>query len=127
MEPYSYHNPQSELFGYSPNDVLYMAISPEDCAAISKMKCTRDPQDPTVGAKDNTNGGTGTTTNNAEVCMLQDICRNQALMQANLQPRVTDGRLVDSKNLYVQQMVHTVNLFLGSLGLAVYLYGQIRA
>lgn len=104
MQAFKYYDAENELYGYSPNDVLYVN-------AIEACKTSVPPCDP------NSN-----TEENQKNCLAQELCVNQAMIQSSMQSRASNGRYIDSKNMYVSQIVHCVNLVIGCIGLGVLIY-----
>lgn len=103
MEPYKYYNPENEIFGYSPNEIIYVD-APSNCNEL-------EPCDPN-----------SYTNENKKACLAQEICTNQRSIENVMKPRATNGRYVDSKNIYLYQIVHMANLITGCLILALFIY-----
>jgi hypothetical protein len=99
-----YYDPQNEIFGYSPNDVLYVDVPSMQCEQLAP--CLPSQYTP----------------ENKKACLAQEICRNQQAISSTMRTRASNGRYIDSKNIYISQLIHMTNLLAGCILLVVVIY-----
>ena len=107
MEVFKYYHPQIEVYGYNPNDVLY--VDPDIvCKKVVGVNC------------EDLSNLTETQIHDCE------LCKNQTLLKEATLPRAENGRRIDTSNLYIRQIVHMSNLVVGCMVLGVFIYNIVK-
>jgi hypothetical protein len=114
MEIYPYYQPHDdELFGYSHNDILYSA----SLVANTTPACDHLPVCK-PGATDDAA--------NQKACVDRATCENQHRLAQAMQSRSSNGRYIDSKNIYLTQVIHLTNMAISCIVLGVAIYAVNR-
>lgn len=109
MEIYKYYDPENELFGYSPNEILYVNVS-QSCKNLPP--CDSNPNN----QKDE----------NTKACLSHQICKHQEYVQTSMKARSSNGRYVDSKNVYISQLIHMGNMIVSCIALGFMIYKKVN-
>ena len=111
MDIFHYNQPK-EINGYSINDQYWIPVNTNSSC---NTRCSA-----------NANGSLNTAvspTPDAKDCYTNEVCYNNQLRNTLYQSTSSNVRLIDGKNLYVIQIIHTCNLLIGCAGLMYFIKG----
>jgi hypothetical protein len=107
-------DPKAELYGFNPQDFFWVSATAEmasiDCPTIVSTKATTDC----------------TVATNAKYCYDRELCKNKEysewLAKAQMAHTGADARYEDSRITHNVQIMTTINLGIGIVGLIVVMY-----
>ena len=102
MEIFQYNTP-NEINGYSINDQYWVPANTATCDTTC-VNCSTSDQ-------------TG-----CSHCYTNEVCKNGQLRNKLYQNSASNAHLIDGKNLYVIQLIHSCNMVVGCAGLLYLAY-----